>query len=166
MSMFENSRYRWRETYFVLFDSANRPMAETIAKVLCGLNNRYELTNLTADDSGRFESLTLLSPEDFAALDICFTSGAEVIEHCASLADEMEAAPCEPGEKLPLKEIRQCNGRFDVLHFEQVSDSHPEDESDEMLDPSALLLVLGELAKITRGMAIDPQSGAILSDDD
>ena len=28
MSMFEDSRYRWRETYFVLFDAKRRPTAE------------------------------------------------------------------------------------------------------------------------------------------
>lgn len=163
MSMFEDLQYRWRETYFVLFDSGNWPTLETVEQVLSALNDHYLLSNLNADDSGRFESLTLLSPDDFSALDICYTGGAEVLEQGATLAEEMERAACETGQQIPLKRIRRCDGRFDVLHFERVPELHEEDdESDEILDPSALLLVLGALAKITGGIAIDPQAGTIL----
>ena len=34
-----------------------------------------------------------------------------------------------------------------------------------MLDPSALLVVLGALAKLTGGVAIDPQAGTFLTDE-
>ena len=34
MSMFENDQYRWRETYFVLFESAKRPKLKTLVKKL------------------------------------------------------------------------------------------------------------------------------------
>ena len=37
-----------------------------------------------------------------------------------------------------------------------------EDEPDEILDPSALLLVLEALARLTHGIAIDPQAGTVL----
>ena len=53
-----------------------------------------------------------------------------------------------------------------MLHFEQVGDFADEDDFDELLDPSALLAVLQELARITGGIAIDPQSGTILSIED
>ena len=66
-----------------------------------------------------------------------------------------------------LKRLRRYDGRFDVLHFEQVSDlpdnEAEEEEPDELLDPGALLAVLGELAKLTGGVAVDPQSGTLLS---
>src|SRR5438045_9194744 len=32
MSTFENDRYRWRETYFLLFDSTKRPAMEQVRK--------------------------------------------------------------------------------------------------------------------------------------
>ncbi len=50
-----------------------------------------------------------------------------------------------------------------MLHFEQVAESADDDDADELLDPSALLAVLDELARITGGIAVDPQSGTILS---
>jgi len=165
MSMFEDGRYRWRETYFVLFRSGDRPMLKEVEKALRRLNDRYVLTNHNADDDGRFDSLTLLSPDDFAALDICYIDGEEVLEQGAELAEQMEPAACEAGGTSPVSRVRQCDGRFDVLHFEEVPDPEDEDE-DEMLDPSALLLVLDALAGITSGLAIDPKSGALVSEDD
>ena len=160
MSMFEDRRFRWRETYFVLFHSSDRPTLTSVEQALGALNERYQLKELKANDNGRFESLTLLSPDDFAALDICYTTGAEVLEQGAELAGDMGKANVEAAER-----IRHCDARFDVLHFEEVPEPGDEDEED-MLDPSALLLVLEGLAKITNGLAIDPQAGAIVSDED
>ncbi len=166
MSMFEDSRYQWRETYLVLFDSSARPMLRTVKRTLSALDERYTLTNLSADDQGRFDSLTLLSPDDFSALDICYTSGEEVLEHAATLLEELERVGGRPDDRAALKQIQQCDARLDVLHFEQVPELPEDDyEPGEILDPSALLLVLGALAKITGGIAVDPQSGSIIGDD-
>jgi hypothetical protein len=161
MSMFENDQYRWRETYFVLFDASKRPTLERLQQMLHRLNDRFTLTNLSADASGRFESLTVLSPDDFAALDISFLEGDEVIDQSAELAEEMETTDCRPEDRIRLARLRECTGRFDVLHFEQIV-SFDDDESDEMLDPSALLVVLEALAEETGGLAVDPQTSTFL----
>ena len=161
MSTFEDDRYRWRETYFVLFPASRRPALNTVEKKLAALSKRYSLENLGADDSGNFESLTLISPDDFAALDVCYTDGAEVLEHSGELVQELSST-VEPGQRALLKRLKEYDGRFDVLHFEQVGETADEDDSEEMLDPSALLAVLEELARITGGIAVDPQSGTIL----
>jgi hypothetical protein len=161
MSTFENDRFRWRETYFVLFPSERRPSLQTVEKKLALLSKRYELSNLAADDDGWFESLTLVSPDDFAALDICYTSGPEVLEQGAELVQTLATA-AEPPQRELLKRIKHYDGRFDVLHFEQVAEVSEEDDEDELLDPSALLAVLEALAKITGGVAVDPSSGTIL----
>jgi len=161
MSTFEDDRYRWRETYFVLFASDRRPTLKTIEKKLSALSRRYTLENLGGDKHGNFESLTLISPDDFAALDICYTSGAEVLEHVTEMVEELKST-IEPGQRPLLKRLKECDARFDVLHFEQISESGDDEDSDELLDPSALLAVLDELARMTGGTAVDPQSGTIL----
>jgi hypothetical protein len=167
MSMFGDSRFNWRETYFVLFESSKRPTLKAVEKALSALNAHYQLKNSSADEAGRFESLTLISPEDYAALDVCYTGGAEVLEQGAEMAAQMEAAACEVGESVSHQQLHQYDGRFDVLHFEEVGDLREDEEDlDEMLDPSALLLVLGELAKLTGGVAVDPQTGTLLSNDE
>jgi len=161
MSMFENGRYCWRETYFVLFDSSRRPHLEEVQKALTATGSRFTLTNLTSDESGRAESLTVLAPDDFAALDVCYLEGEEVLEQGAQLADDMQSLSCRPEDRDKLRQIRRFDARFDVLHFEQVVD-FCDDESEEMLDPSALLVVLDTLVKLTDGIAVDPQAGTAL----
>lgn len=165
MSMFENDQYRWRETYFVLFQSANRPKLGAVEKALHQLDARYQLANSDADEDGFFESLTLISPDDFAAIDICYTEGDEVREQVRDLVVELRPMACEADCETQLKQMNSCDARFDVLHFEEVSESldgdGDDDVLDDALDPSALLLVMAELAKVTGGVAVDPQSGTI-----
>ncbi len=166
MSMFEDSRYRWRETYFVLFDAKKRPALKSVVKTLSALNKRFELTNQGADDDGGVDSLTLISPDDFAALDICYTEGAEVLEQGASLVADLKKLGSDVPPPVPWEQIKRYDARLDVLHFERVPEDAEEDaEDEEMLDPSTLLVVLGALAKLTGGVAIDPQAGTFLLDE-
>jgi hypothetical protein len=161
MSMFENNQYRWRETYFVQFPSKNRPTLKKVQQTLLRLNDRFVLTSLAADEQGRFESLTIRSPDDFAAMDVCYLGGEEVLEQGVEFSDDMTAAGCREEDKTRLRRIRAYDGRFDVLHFEQITDPDNTDEPEEMLDPSALLVVLEALAKLTDGIAVDPQTGTM-----
>ncbi len=161
MSMFENEGYRWRETYFVLFDASRRPTLREMQKVLSGLPGRLTMTNLLADEVGRFESLTVLAPEDFAALDVSYLSGEEVVEQAQTLFEDLTGPACSKGERARLEKLRRCDARFDVLHFEQIADNG-DDEPEEMLDPSSLLIVMEALADMTGGIAVDPQSGTML----
>jgi len=161
MSMFEDEHYRWRETYFVLFDSAKRPTLTAVKKKLHALGDRYELVNPSGDEKGRFESIGLVSPEDFAAIDICYTSGEEVTEQAAGLYEEIQRG-LPAAERTKLKRILSYNGRFDVLHFEKLPDPEEQEEEDDMLDPGAVLIVLEALARLVEGVAIDPQSGTVI----
>jgi len=162
MSTFERDEYKWRETYFVMFDSAKRPTLKTVERVLRELSERFELSNASADEDGRFESITIMSPDDYAALDISFESGEEVLEQGAALEQEMKSSATDEEERGRLARLPKCDARFDLLHFEQVTDDEPEDEADEMLDPSALLIVLDALVELTGGVGVDPQSGTLL----
>ena len=166
MSTFEDGRFRWRETYFVLFPAEKQPTLKAVQKALAAINKNYVLSHPGCDAKGRFESITLISPEDYAALDICFTSGQEVTEQIDALAEDLDEG-AEPGQRAAVTRLRRYDGRFDVLHFEQINDL-PDDETEEegpeeLLDPGALLAVLSELARLTGGVAIDPQSGALLA---
>ncbi len=163
MSTFENQGYRWRETYFVLFSSKKRPTVSQLEHALAELNDRFELQNLQADDEGLFESVTLVSPEDFAALDICYVAGDEVVEQAEKLAEEMRSTT--PAEERPrLRAVANADARLDILHFQDVAGgpADDDDELDEMFDPSALLVVLDALVELTGGVAIDPQSGSMV----
>ncbi|MBN1911871.1 MAG: hypothetical protein JW818_19170 [Pirellulales bacterium] len=161
MSLFEDDRYRWRETYFVQFPARNRPSLDKLCQTLSMVGERLKLTSEAADEQGLFESLTVVADDDFSALDISYLSGPEVLAQGVESAEQFEVAGCSKEDREKLKRLRQFDGRFDVLHFERVTDFEDEDEPEGMLDPSALLLVLDALAELTEGIAVDPQTGTI-----
>ena len=162
MSTFERDDFRWRETYFVLFDSCKRPTLKDVQRALRDVNDHFEFSGGTSDDDGRFESLTVLAPDDYAALDISYVSGEEVQEQGAAFYDEMRTSAIDKEEKEKLARLPKFDARFDLMHFEQISGSGSEDETDEMLDPSALLIALEALVELTEGVGVDPQSGTVL----
>ncbi len=55
MSTFEREGFKWRETYFVPFDSAKRPTLKKVERMLHDLSDRFQLSNAGADKDGRFD---------------------------------------------------------------------------------------------------------------
>jgi hypothetical protein len=162
MSLFEDGQYQWRETYFVLFPAKNRPALEKVRQALSMVGDQLQFCRGDADVKGRIKSMTIIAPEDFAAIDISFLSGEEVVEQAHELADEMTAAGCQEDVSQQLRTLRKFDARFDVLHFEQVAGAAGQEEPEGMLNPSTLLLVLDCLAQLTDGLAVDPQTGTFV----
>jgi len=163
MSMFERRDYRWRETFFIVFAPEKRPQAQRVVEALRGLSEHYTVENVQANEQGEIESLTLLAPEDNAALDVSFASGPEIVEEQKNLIEEMQPLVVDKQERRRLAKIAEWEARFDVLHFEHVeADSAADEALDETLDPGALLLAVDVLAELTGGVAIDPQSGTVM----
>jgi hypothetical protein len=162
MSTFERDEYKWRETYLVLFDSAKRPSLKNVEHVLRDLNDRFELSNARGDEDGRFESITVTSQDDYAALDIIYNAGEEVVEDAAALQEELKTSATDGEERARIARLAKCDARFDLLHFEHVTSETAEDDPDEMLDPSALLIVMDALVELTEGVGVDPASGTLL----
>lgn len=157
MSLFDDERFQWRETYFVLFQNEKRPKLEAVVRLLKGLNPRCSIESSQSDEIGRLEQLTVLSPDDYAAIDISYIYGEDIIAQVDELAGELRETRDFDVEKLT--KLATADARFDVMHFEQMADA---EEEDELLDPSALLAALEALADLTDGVAVDPQSGSIL----
>jgi hypothetical protein len=157
-----DDQLEWRDTYFILFQNSGRPTLTQVEGAITGATRRVTLENLEANEDGLFESVLVQAPEDHAALEISYETGDAVIEQSAQLAKQLK------GEVTPdqLKRLLRADARLDVMHFERVSaDSF--DDDDEFaagaLDPGSLLNVVEALAKLTRGLPIDPASGAILT---
>lgn len=150
--------YEWRETYFVFFEAAQRPSLDRLKDALAKLNPRFEFVGASGDADGAFESLTLHSPEDYSALEISLETGPEVAQQAAGLIGELSGPACAAEDKRRLSLLRRCDARLDVMHFEEMARG----DEDEMFDPGALLLVIEALARITGGVGVDPQSGALV----
>lgn len=159
MSLFGNDEYQWRETYFVLFREADRPSTQQVSDALSE-DPRFEVTQIRGDSEGRFESLTLKSPDDFSAMDITLVTGDEVAEQVEELLRDLIKSTLTDEERDKLDELGDCDCRFDIFHFEQVAPGEPEEE--EFLDPGGLLIVMERLAELCNGVSVDPQSGSLM----
>lgn len=156
MSLFEDSSYEYRDTFFVHFQVENRPSANEFRAVIDSLGSKYELSKLV-EDEGRLVSVTIKSPQDNSAMDISLVQGEEVLEQVKDLMADFKTITLMGDDQTKLKILSDCNARLDIYHFEQTSGGE-----DEMLDPGGLLLVMEKLAKLTQGVGLDPQSNSLL----
>jgi hypothetical protein len=118
------------------------------------------MRDVQAGEEGEFEALTLISPDDYAAMDITYVSGEEVVEQTGELLEELSANATTAAEKAKLKRLVDLNARFDIYHFEEVVTGDPED--DEFMDPGCLLQVLQRLTELVSGIPVDPQTGSLI----
>lgn len=161
MSLFADSRYQYRETYFVLFEHQHRPKAADVERLLVELGPRMEIHELAANDGGLLESMTVLSHADAAGMDIAYVEGEEVKEQVGQLRQEWKGKRPDAKEKPHLARALHADARFEIYHFEEITDL-PDEEDDGPLDPGTLLLVLNKLARLCHGEALDPQTGELL----
>ena len=159
MSLFENPAYRWRETYFVLFESASRPSVALLEEALGELETSYQIEQIGDDGQGQVESLTLISPSDFAAMDITYLSGEEIPLQVDELKQGLDVGALTDEEQDKAARLDACDARFEIFHFERMTEV---DDEDEFLDPGALLNVLERLAELCDGVVVDPQSGGFV----
>ncbi len=159
MSLFGDSKYQYRETYFVLFEKSNQPTPQQIEKSLAELGSRYETVDVRMQGD-QFESMTVRSPHDFSAMDITFVEGEEVTNMIRKLQDDFRTMTLTGDEMKKIARLKDFDCRFDIFHFEEIGEAVPGD--DEFLDPGGLLLVLEKLAECCDGIALDPQSQTLM----
>jgi hypothetical protein len=120
-----------------------------------------EFVEIRADEQEQFESLTVVSPQDFAGMDITYDAGEDVVLQVEELVKELARSTLTPEDRSKLKRIKQFGARFEIFHFEQIVAGSSESD-DEYLDPGGLLIVMQKLAEHCGGIAVDPQSGAFM----
>ncbi len=157
MSLFEDSRYQYRDTFFVFFDKENRPEVDKIQACLAELGPKYEVTNVRNTDAD-FECITVMIPHDCSAMDIAYEDSEEVATQIEEVMQEVQTLTTVGDDSKKLDQIQSSTARFDIFHFEQVSISG----EDEILDPGGLLLVMQKLCELVDGVGLDPQSQALL----
>ena len=158
MSLFEDEKYVYRDTFFIHFENENLPTGDEVKSCIEALGEKYEFNHLRETD-GKFESVTILSPHDSSAMDITFVQGDEVLEQIAGLMTDFKTITLSGEDHQKLKKLDGCNARFDIFHFEHKSDGPG---GEEMLDPGGLLLVMERLADVCKGVGLDPQSKTLL----
>lgn len=159
MSLFENEQYEYTDTFFVFFKRENLPAVDAITDAIKELGDRYEQGKLSLRDDA-FESMTVLSPQDFSAMDIVLDMNAEVAAQIEEMMGEFRTLTLTGDDQEKLKRFKECDARFDLFHFEKqvAGNSDP----DAFIDPGGLLIVLEKLRALCDGVGIDPQSQMLL----
>ncbi|HMP80228.1 MAG TPA: hypothetical protein PKD54_12305 [Pirellulaceae bacterium] len=158
MSLFEDPRFIYRDTFFVLFQQPHRPTAEQISAALAQLGKRYEVSNVVLSD-GQAESFTVQSPQDYSAMDVAYVDGEDVGSQIRDVLQQFRAITLTGDDAQKLKKLSQCDARFDIYHFERIDAAL--DDTDQ-LDPGGLLLVVEKLSEISHGVGLDPQSMSLM----
>lgn len=158
MSLFEDSRYQWRETYFVLFRRPKRPDAAATERLLERLKQQFDISDVRLDEHGRLESLTARDANSGSGMDLCYIAGSDVSEQIAEFLNDVGPGSSDVPEATR-RELVQCEARYEVFHFETV-DMLADDE--DQFDPGALFEFLEEIEAFCQGIGIDPQSGTVI----
>lgn len=162
--MDNDEQLEWRDTYFILFQSADRPTLTQVEAAITDATRHVSLENLEADEDGLFESVLVQAPDDNAALEISYERGEAVVEQTTALAKQLKKE-LKPDE---LARLLRCDARLDVMLFERVAEAGFGGDGDEewevgALDPASMLNVVTALSKLTDGLPIDPASGAVMT---
>lgn len=158
MSLFENEQYEYTDTFFVFFDRENLPQPDAVKAAITELGSRYEFGDM-AFRGDQFESMTILSPQDFSAIDIVLDLNTEVTTQIDELATEFRSLTLNGDDREKLTKFKTMNSRFDLFHFEKKFDG---EEPDAFIDPGGLLIVLEKLRSLCDGVGLDPQSQMLL----
>jgi len=159
MSLFENEQYEYTDTFFVFFKRENLPKASAVKNAIAELGDRYQFGQVAFREE-QFESMTVLSPQDFSAMDIVLDLNTEVTTQVEELATEFRTITLTGDDRSKLERFKSCDSRFDLFHFEkQVKDNQ---DPDAFIDPGGLLIILEKLRGLCDGVGLDPQSQMLL----
>jgi len=120
MTLFDDDRYDWCETYFVYFESSHRPKLPTLRRALNTYAPFFDILDSKAEPNGNLIAMTIASYENHAALEIVYREGNDVLTEIQQLVHSLQEEAVSE-ELLKLRQITQCTMRFDVHHFEQLA---------------------------------------------
>ena len=153
MSLFEDEKYEYCDTFFIYLKNENRPTLDAVNAALEELGHRCVVENAREED-GKFESATIKFASDCSAMDIVYVHGPEVTAQLGEIKEDLRTMTLTLDTQNSLKKMGTCDSRFDIFHFEE---QNPNTE-DEFLDPGGLLTVVGAISAICDGVGYDPQS--------
>ena len=120
MTLFDDDRYNWRETYFVYFESAHRPKLTEVRRALKTYAPLFTILDSKAEPEGNLVEMTIASYENHAALEIVYREGSDVQAEAQHFVRSLANEATEE-ELSHLQKIERCMARFDIQHFEQTA---------------------------------------------
>lgn len=166
MSLFDNPEYKWRETYFVYFARHKMPRLEEavgrVRKRIPGVST----AGAARDENGVLQAVSILFPDSPSGVDIILSSPSDAPEPMIEAQNMLDEAP----DKHTKRVLAHSDARVDILHFERTNNpptqrdlfNAEDDMPPEDFDPSGMFTLIEQLVGLSRGVAIDPQSGTVI----
>ncbi|MDR1291160.1 MAG: hypothetical protein LBK06_08165 [Planctomycetaceae bacterium] len=120
MTLFEDDRYAWRETYFVLFEVNMQPRLADVRRGFDIHAGCFSVLDKKVGKNDAMESITIASYEDHAAIEILYSEGAAVLSESEALFETI-IKDCPSRERELLRRAKKFAARYSVQHFEQVA---------------------------------------------
>ncbi|MDR1483358.1 MAG: hypothetical protein LBT09_00895 [Planctomycetaceae bacterium] len=120
MTLFDDERYAWRETYFVLFEPAMRPRFVDVRRNFDIHAGCFSMLDKKVGNDDAMESITIASYEDHAAIEVVYSEGEIVLSESNALFATI-SKDCPARERELLRKAKKLSARYSVLHFEQVA---------------------------------------------
>lgn len=115
--LFDDPRYHWRETYFVLTAPEKRPVLTDVEREIAQNLPALHVVSRNADAAGYLESLSIVSPENRAGVDILWCDRPGIMEEIGALIDDI-AKEAKPRDRQLLDRARQARAKIELLHLE------------------------------------------------
>ncbi|MDR2641777.1 MAG: hypothetical protein LBC74_03170 [Planctomycetaceae bacterium] len=166
MTLFDDERYAWRETYFVLFEPMMRPRFIDVRRNFDIHVGCFSVLDKKIGKDDTMESITIASYEDHAAIEVVYSEGEVVLTESETLFVTI-SKDCPSRERELLRRAKKFAARYSVLHFEQVAGTgvfktikKPELHFVSPLDRAVKKATNADLKKINRNnsdVALSPQ---------
>ncbi|MDR0522580.1 MAG: hypothetical protein LBH00_12120 [Planctomycetaceae bacterium] len=120
MTLFDDNRYDWRETYFIYCEPEHRPELTEFYRVLRTHAPLLSVTEGETEPDDLIRKLTIASYEDHAAVEAVYREGDDILAEARLLVHSLtkDASECNTGQ---LQKVSRCRARFDIHHFEQTA---------------------------------------------
>ncbi len=166
MSLFDNPDYQWRETYFVYYARCKMPRLEEAVGRMRKRIPGVCATETARDEKGNLQAVSILFPDSPSGVELILSSPDDMdkpIEEAKNMLDDMP-------DKRTRHALCRSDSRVDILHFERTGNKRIEhdlfdsedDHNPEDFDPSSMFTLIDQLIDLTKGVAIDPQSGMVV----
>lgn len=121
-TLFDDERFTWRETFFILLEPQQRPRQDDVQALLRTVPGRVRLLDASPASGVLLGTMTVMSLDDHSAVEIRYSQDPAIAEEMKSLAKTFLDTATHKEVAL-LKKAIHLPAKIEMQHFEQTAGS-------------------------------------------